>query len=194
MRRLLAATALLLLLAGCGVRSRQLPLPETPPPTQSAPVEPSGGAETKPTTGPAVGLRAPSIAGVNVITGQQVSLGGFRGQTVMLNFWATWCLPCRAEMPIMQKLSQEMAGKLHVVAVGYSDFETTKQLKEFADGLGLTFPIVYDEGAAGQKYRVAGLPTTFFIDKDGYIRAKVAGAMTETAMRRYMEETSKGGR
>ncbi|RMF01767.1 MAG: hypothetical protein D6768_09860, partial [Chloroflexi bacterium] len=115
------------------------------------------------------GSRAPAFELVN-LQGQPVSLADYRGRPVILNFWATWCVPCRTEMPLLQAAAdQHQAEDLAVVGINFE--ESPSLVEPYVAELGLTFDILYDEGGeANQTYMVNGLPTTFFIDREGIIR------------------------
>jgi len=109
--------------------------------------------------------------------GEMHSLEDFRGKVVMLNFWATWCPPCRREMPSMQRLYEKYRERgLTVVAV--NQFEDPDLVFEFTGRLGLepTFPILFDrESRVSERYQVKGLPTTYLLDKAGKIRFRAIG-------------------
>src|SRR5690606_35153974 len=107
------------------------------------------------------GALAPDFVLVEPGTGDHVSLSDFRGQPVVLNFWATWCVPCRTEMPDLQDAHNEE----DVVVLGVNWQESESVVQGFLDEFELTFPIALDrEGGVREHYGVVGLPATFFID------------------------------
>lgn len=109
-------------------------------------------------------------------TGRLVRLSDYRGKAVVLNFWATWCPPCVAEMPELQSLhaKHEAAGDLVVLAVDVE--EPPAAVEEFKQQRALTLPILSDRtGEVRRYYGLPGLPGTFFIDRDGVIRGKALG-------------------
>jgi thiol-disulfide isomerase/thioredoxin len=105
-----------------------------------------------------------------------VQLSNLKGNIVFLNFWATWCPPCRAEMPSMQALYERFGDKgLEFIAVDIMEKET--DILEFLDSYKLSFPILLDSyGNVANKYGISAIPATFIIGRDGNIIAKVAGA------------------
>ena len=117
------------------------------------------------------------------LDGQAVSLGDFRGRPVMLNFWATWCGPCRLEMPFIQEVSEdsEFAAKgLAILAINIGESPDT--VKDFMEGYGLSFPVLLDTTKnVSLKYNVRGIPATFFIDKNGIIQDMKIGAFSSRA-------------
>jgi len=109
--------------------------------------------------------------------GRDVRLAGLRGPLV-LNFWAQYCGPCRAESPLLQQLSTAAAGRVDVVGVDFLDTRPALALA-FAKSLGLTYPQVADpDGAAKAPLRIPGLPWTFFVDRAGRIAYTQTGAIT----------------
>lgn len=115
-----------------------------------------------------VGQRAPDFT-LRTLEGDEISLSDLRGQAVLVNFWATWCGPCRAEMPEFQQvyLAQKERG-FAVVAVDY--MEDAEKVREFADELGLTFTFVLDnDGDVADLYRINSYPSSFIIDGNGII-------------------------
>ena len=110
--------------------------------------------------------------------GGTLQLSDYRGQAVVLNFWATWCVPCRKEMPQLQAVHAEYAdsGSLTVVAVNLQ--ESPSAVTDFGEELSLTFPLALDrDGEVVRRYGLIGLPGTFFIDAEGVLRARVIGEL-----------------
>ncbi len=110
--------------------------------------------------------------------GNLVSLSALRGKVVIVNFWATWCPPCRAEMPSMEKLNGVMAGEDFVLLAINIEANGRSTVAEFLKKTPHTFPILYDEqGVVQQLYGVYNFPESFVITKDGLIDDKVIGAI-----------------
>jgi thiol-disulfide isomerase/thioredoxin len=130
-----------------------------------------------------VGAKAPNFEAVTLFDHEVHSLSDdYKGQVVLLNIWATWCGPCRDEMPNIEALYKEYGPKgLKVVAVNAADPDATDStVKAFADGYGLTFEILRDMPASGQDsitaiYKTQGFPESFVVDRDGVIRKKRIG-------------------
>lgn len=111
-------------------------------------------------------MHPPEFSGFTV-DGQKVSLAGLSGRVVLLNFWATWCLECRPEMPAFERLHREFSVQ-GLAVVGINAREGTSTIHEYAKELGLTFPLILDpKGTINAAYGVIGLPTTFLIGRDG---------------------------
>ena len=129
---------------------------------------------------PEIGKAAPSFQ-LTDINGQSVSLSDFQGKPVLLNFWATWCGPCRMEMPYIQEVYDEWSEQgLVLLAVNIREGLTT--VEEFMRDYNLSFPVLLDmEGNVAEKYSVGGIPTTYFIDSDGIIRDMQIGAFRSVA-------------
>lgn len=131
------------------------------------------------------GAEAPNFEATS-LDGEPVTLAAYEGDVVLLNIWATWCAPCREEMPSMQRLSTAIDHPdFHVVAVsvdasvpgmrGY-DGRIGGDVQAFIEEYGLTFDVLRDpSGEIGQVYQTTGLPETFLIGRDGVINRKVAG-------------------
>ncbi len=121
--------------------------------------------------------------------GQPIRLSGLRGQWVFLNFWATWCPPCREEMPTFQKLLDggfgPVKGKVTVLAV--NSLESDDQVHQYVAQLKLAVPIVMDkDGAVGRQYGVVNLPVTYVIDPEGIIRYQQLGEVTPALLQDYL--------
>lgn len=129
-----------------------------------------------------VGNLAPGF-GLQTPGGQTISLNDFRGRPVLLNFWATWCPPCRAEMPLLQRIADNKAlSEKGLVVVGVDLGETPATVDAFMKSNGYSFTVVLDrDQIVGEHYNVGGIPTTFFIDKDGIIREVRVGAFASEA-------------
>lgn len=126
-----------------------------------------------------VGATAPMFAGATMEGPLKAkSLADYKGQVVLLNVWATWCGPCRTEMPSIEALHKALGPKgLHVVAVSIDDPGKGDDIRKFAKDFGLTFEILHDSTQAIQQaYQTTGVPETFIIAADGTIRKKVIAA------------------
>jgi peroxiredoxin len=130
--------------------------------------------EERPTGGATVGEIAPDFTLAD-INGKTWTLSELRGQVVFVNFWATWCPPCREEMPSMQRLLEIMpADKFKMLAILNRDTPANANL--FAEKYNLTMPMLNDmANNIGPMYRLTGLPETFIIDKQGVVREKFIG-------------------
>lgn len=127
-----------------------------------------------------VGVKAPEFQAMSIAdTSVKKSLADYKGNVVMLNVWATWCAPCRAEMPSIEQLYKEYEGRgFKVVAVSIDDSNAQDGIREFATELGLTFDILHDPaGAIQQIYQTTGVPETIIVGRDGVVRNKVVGAV-----------------
>ncbi len=129
------------------------------------------------------GNMAPDFELLN-ITGQPMKLSDFAGKKVILNYWATWCPPCRAEMPHMEKIFKDNEEDVVVLAVNLTNTEQNRdQVSNFVEDFGLTFPIVMDEkGDVSSTYQVIAYPTTYIIDSQGIIQEVFQGAINYDIM------------
>ena len=128
-----------------------------------------------------VGMNAPELA-VPLVNGGSLRLASLRGHDVLLNMWASWCGPCRREMPALERLARERGGKMIVVAVDQG--EDPAIAAQFARRFGVTFAVGSDQDQRlGTQLHLAGLPSSFFIDKRGVIRDAVDGEMDYETMR-----------
>lgn len=134
--------------------------------------------------------------------GNSHTLSEYKGKTVFLNFWATWCPPCKAEMPDIQKLYDEYDTEgedalviLGIAAPDYGNEKTEDGIKEFLEENGYTYPVVMDTGGnVFAQYGVYSYPTTFMIDRDGNVFGYVTGQLTEEIMRDIIKQTMEGKR
>jgi cytochrome c biogenesis protein CcmG/thiol:disulfide interchange protein DsbE len=126
-----------------------------------------------------VGSSAPPIVATTLDgSGRTRTLADYRGRVVLLNVWATWCEPCRVEMPSIEKLYREFGPKgLAVVAVSVDDPGSEQRIRDYAKELGLTFEILHDPRQQTKtNYQITGFPETFVIGREGSIRKKYIGA------------------
>ncbi len=125
-----------------------------------------------PPEGARVGASAPDYRAVSLATGDTVAVrSDYAGHVTLLNVWATWCGPCRAEMPAMQRLYDTLATQgFRVVAVSVDAGESSR-VQQFVDEYGLTFDVLHDQsGAIQQAYRMVGVPQSFLLDRRGVVR------------------------
>ncbi len=139
------------------------------------------------TPAPKVGAAAPDFTLVG-LNGKPVSLSSFKGKVVLLNFFATWCPPCRAEMPDLEATYKELKDQgFEIVAVDLQEDSNT--VSGYARSLGLDFTILLDRDAeAVSLYHVNGLPTTFFIDRNGTIQDLAIGALNKKSIRQRLDK------
>jgi len=124
---------------------------------------------------PETSNKAPDFELLN-LNGQPISLSSLQDKPVLLNFWATWCSPCRAEMPYIQEIHEEWSGKGLVVLV-INIGENSSRVREFMESFSFSFPVLLDEDTrVSEEYNVRAIPTTFFIDKNGIIQTTKIGA------------------
>lgn len=149
------------------------------------------GAEG-PRTVPEVGGEAPAYGAVS-LAGDSVSLEELRGKVVLLNVWATWCIPCREEIPALQRLHEENAARgLEVVGVSVDAPGEEESIRDFVREFGVTFPIWYDEeNVVTPTFRLIGVPSTYLIDREGQIVWKFMGPIAEndTTLTRALERS-----
>ncbi len=130
-------------------------------------------------TNVSVGSKAPGFIAQTLDTpASSKSLSDYRGEVLVLNIWATWCGPCRQEMPSMEALYKDLGPKgLKIVAVSIDDAGMEQKIREFAAEYELSFEILHDAAGAIQSiYRTTGVPETFVVDRKGVIRKKWIGA------------------
>jgi len=146
-----------------------------------------------PDRGPAqvVGGQMPSLT-LPALRGPDVSLGALRGKDVLVNVWATWCGPCRREMPALGKLKQAMGARLTVVAIDQG--EDPQVVDAYVRQFGVAFPVYLDrEQRVGTMMHLVGLPSSFFVDRAGVVRDAVDGEMTYQMMMEKAQRLVAGG-
>ena len=123
------------------------------------------------------------------LDGKPVSLSDFRGKPVFLNFWATWCPPCRAEMPYIQEIYKEWSGK-ELVVLAINIGENPSKVGEFMESFSLSFLVLLDEDSkVSNEYNVPPIPTTFFIDKNGIIQVtKIGSFQSKAEIEKYLSQ------
>lgn len=129
---------------------------------------------------------APDFELVN-LEGEMVSLSDFRGKAVLVNFWATWCPPCRAEMPLIDEFAERHTQELVVLAVNAGEGES--EVRSFVRAHDLDFVFLLDpENSVATLYRVRGFPTSLFIDQQGQLQATHIGELNAELMVNYLEK------
>ena len=124
-------------------------------------------------------IQAPDFK-LSLLNGGETYLSDFSGKPVMLNFWATWCPPCREEMPYLQQIHEQRSADVVVLTVNMA--ENPGDVEEFIREFGLSFPVLLDSnGDVAQQYGVRAIPTTFFIDKSGILQGVKIGAFRNIA-------------
>ncbi|MBC7242337.1 MAG: redoxin domain-containing protein [Anaerolineae bacterium] len=157
-----------------------VPMPtDTPVPTATP--SPAPASPTKLAVAPLPGALAPDFV-VSDLEGNPIQLSAYRGKRVLLNFWATWCPPCRYEMPALQEAYTAFADDDFVI-LGINYLEAGEDVRAFMESLSLTFPVGIDSsGEVFRGYRVVSIPTSFFINRDGVIIALYRGPLTREAI------------
>jgi cytochrome c biogenesis protein CcmG/thiol:disulfide interchange protein DsbE len=121
----------------------------------------------------------------------KLSLASYDGKPRVVNFWASWCGPCRDEAPLLQDAARDYRGKLVVLGVDYQDF--TGDARKFVRKFGLTYPIVRDgNGSLLSRWGVTGAPESFFVDGSGKVVGHIPGAVTEETLAQGIEKALNG--
>jgi cytochrome c biogenesis protein CcmG/thiol:disulfide interchange protein DsbE len=127
------------------------------------------------------------------VEGKNVKLSDFRGKAVLLNFWATWCEPCKVEMPWFVELQKEYGPQgFQIVGVAMDD-ASTEDINKFARKMGVNYPVLLGKESVGESYGGVGvLPTTFFIDRDGKLVAREFGLQSRSVFVDHIKEALNG--
>jgi cytochrome c biogenesis protein CcmG, thiol:disulfide interchange protein DsbE len=140
-----------------------------------------------PSTSPFVGKDAPDFTLDLVANGEtaQISLADLKGKPVLLDFWATWCGPCQAEAPVVNKVAQRFKDK-GLVVVGVNTSDSPGRAAPWIKAHGITFPIAYDPDVVAPKYGVENLPTLVLLSKEGKVLAIRTGVTTDAELERLV--------
>ena len=134
---------------------------------------------------PDIGSPAPDFV-LDDLSGNPVKLSDLKGRLVVLNFWATWCTPCRTEMPEFQEIYQQYEPDLVVLGINLE--QKPAEIQDFVSQLGITYPILLDiEGLVSKLYKVIQLPNTYFIDRQGIIRIRHIGFLSSDQFHQYLD-------
>jgi peroxiredoxin len=130
------------------------------------------------------GQPAPDFT-LSALDGAPVRLADYRGQTVLINFWASWCLPCREEMPLLNEAHS--GGRLVVIGVNALNLDEERDARDFVAEMGVSFPIAFDaDGAVQRAYSVRGLPTSFVVGPDGVVQSLQIGQLRREQLAEYL--------
>lgn len=138
------------------------------------------------------GQMAPDFT-LETITGETITLSQLRGKKVLLNFWATWCPPCKEEMPDLQNYYERYAKEenVEIIAVNLTFKQNSiEDVRLFAKSYDLTFPIplLHEEALSLEKYQVLTIPSSFMIDTEGRIQRQIIGPLNEETIQQYLSE------
>jgi thiol-disulfide isomerase/thioredoxin len=161
--------------------------PETEAPTESSVEDTPAVTDTQPKEPEK--YRAPDFTMLDM-DGNEVALSSFFGKPIILNFWASWCGPCKSEMPDIQKFYEQYGEDVHFLIVNCTDGsrETVDSAKKFIEDTDYTFPVYFDTTYMGAyTYGASSIPLTYFIDADGNMAAYYMGAMSESILRQGVD-------
>ena len=123
---------------------------------------------------------------LTLLSGESLKLSDYRGKVVVLNFWASWCPPCRWEMPSFERVWKEYQG-LDVMFIGIAISDRKEDAIEFVESVGVTYPIGLDAtGYISELYSIVHMPTTYFIDRDGNVARKLTNVANEGVLRVFL--------
>ncbi len=172
---IIAAVMTAMMLAACGGSATPTPTEALPTPTA---IVAAATATPRPTPVGHETVAAPDFT-LQTLDGEEVSLSDYRGKLVMLNFWATWCPPCNAEMPDLQHYYEQHQDEDFII-LGINYEGSPEEVGDFVKKYDVTFPILLDsDGRIAQLFGVQGLPTSFFVDKEGNVLGYQPGPVTK---------------
>lgn len=164
--------------------SAQAPQTTQTPEETGAPQDSAAPEETEPPK-----VEAPDFTVENA-DGEEVKLSDYVGKPIVLNFWASWCSPCKSEMPEFNAAWEELDGEVQFLMVNMTDGarETVESAREYVEGEGFTFPVLFDtKSEAAIAYSAYSLPTTYFIDAEGYVTARAVGAIDGETLQKGLD-------
>ncbi len=149
---------------------------------------PAGSITAGEIPAPQEGFMAPEFT-LETLHGETVTLSELRGTPVLINLWASWCGPCRAEMPAMQRIHEKYKDEFTILAVNATNQDNLNAAAAFVNEHGLTFPILLDhDGSVSTQYQLRSLPTSFFVNREGIIEEVVIGGpMSEALLQTRIE-------
>ena len=148
----------------------------------------TGGDAAALAPAPVAGHPAPDFE-LKTLDGETVRLSDFAGKPVLVNFWATWCGPCRAEFPDFQEASVDNADRLVIIGINNTTTDQPDMVDDFVAEMGATFPIVLDQdGTVSAAYQIRGLPTTIFVDRDGIVNEVFTGPINKAYIEAKLNE------
>ena len=183
MKKLLILVLAVLLLTGCAALPKETQ-PTAEPTTEATQPATEAAQPTPQPTEPAR-QAAPDFT-MYTLEGEPVNLSDFRGKPTILNFWASWCGPCKTEMPDLEEAYLTYGGEINFLIVNLTDgtSETVESAHGYIESQGYTFPVYYDTVMGGTfAYGVSAIPVTYFIDAEGNLVAYYEGAMTADILR-----------
>jgi len=135
---------------------------------------------------PALNAPAPDFE-LQTLDGQSMQLSALDGKIRLLNFWATWCEPCRQEMPLLQEYQVRYSDQVAILAI--NNAESDEKVAAFVDKFNLHLPVLLDPGTkTAELYQVSGFPTTIFIDPQGIIRYRHIGVLNRDTLEGYLAD------
>jgi thiol-disulfide isomerase/thioredoxin len=160
----------------------------------------SGNNEIKPATGqnvrgdsikagPVIGMEAPEFT-LSSLDGKEYALSDLKGEKpVLINFWASWCPPCKAEAPDLARLYKKYRNEMEIYAVNLTDADSVEGAAQFAKEYGFEFPVLLDRtGEVGRLYQAFSIPTSYFIDRDGNVQNKMIGITSPNQLEKMFQE------
>ncbi|MGC5328592.1 TlpA family protein disulfide reductase [Brevibacillus sp. SYSU BS000544] len=141
---------------------------------------------------PEVNYKAPAFT-LPALYGQEVSLEQYKGKPVFINFWASWCPPCRMETPDLTTLYEKYKNRIGFIGVNVTAQDDLENVNDFVNEFHVTFPIALDHsGEVSKQYKIIAMPTSYIVDKNGVIVFKKTGVVTKPEIEQVLERILKG--